>query len=821
MNRLSWWTIHVVVAIGLVGGVAACCMYPSHGWAQETPPAQTLPPVEVEPPREAPRPPSQTSARSPEGFNYGQPFPQGQPFSDYGLSSGQAVSPAGRPTSLAVTPSSVSVIENQGVTSLGKGGLSDMLQGQPGLWSSGFAGNPFDSPIAIRGFASETVNRTSLLMDGTSLNIPRQEVNTNFIFPELIERVEVLRGDGTIQFGDKAIGGAVNVILKKPRLHPGNFFGCEAGSWGSNREWAGINIVRDAVALGFFLGRYAQEGWRIYYGANDWEEPFRRPGPWALMNVHGTLNWKVTPSVTLDVSHLISDQRTGNYNPVDNDRWHRRDTRDIRPGAWGSRPFDDPGEERRDNLTTVKLLYHGDRRGNVECTWTGRTYDRSIKNFFSDTVGSDQRWTDFSLYLKYTRTDEASYIRNDLTLAMDYADGRFVREVRQIQGSAPWALRQSHSASNHGDRGLMAYWLVNQTRLWERLVLGLGYRREAYELKDLYSHIGATNATVRGRRDMNKSASQYSVGFIYDTELGSNVYYRHARTYRFPNFDDMVNLTWGYIWSHPDPIWLLDPEDGTLEEVAIRHWFTRNVYAGVTYYELDMDSEIFYGPDPTDAWGRSRNLNVPNVAHSGVECELMMKLTPRWTVKANYTRQKVIFRENWQPTDYLRRSTADKWLPLNPAEMAFLGLTYENEEWGFSGTISYNYMGSRYLIDDVFNQLPDLEPVKTGDIAVSQKFWDGNLELYAGIRNFSDRQYAVQGRYDSWGTPPFDILRWTNAGRTYFFGMKSSLAFERMRPPSTDDLMRMSRRLYDVANASLGSMGRLSQMVGQGGTLWR
>jgi len=283
--------------------------------AQQTSAAQSLPAVEVDPPGDRPPQPTTAPARPAEGFGFGEPIPQGQPFSDYALSRGEVVSPAGRPTNLAATPSAVGVIDNQGVTSLGKAGLSDVLQGQPGLWTSGFAGNPFDSPIAIRGFASETVNRTALLMDGTSLNLPRQEVNTNFIFPELIERVEILRGDGTIPFGDKAIGGAVNVILKKPRLHPGNFFGAEAGSWGTNREWAGVNIVRDTVALGMFFGRYCQEGWRIHYGSNDFENPVPRPGPWALMNVYGSLNWK--PALdrlsTLPLHRVLGAQGSRGY----------------------------------------------------------------------------------------------------------------------------------------------------------------------------------------------------------------------------------------------------------------------------------------------------------------------------------------------------------------------------------------------------------------------------------------------------------------------------------------------------------------------------
>ena len=78
------------------------------------------------------------------------------------------------------------------------------------------------------------------------------------------------------------------------------------------------------------------------------------------MNVYGSLNWKISPNLTLDVSHLISDQRVPNYFGIDKDRWQRRDIRDIRPDAYGYRAFDDPPEHRGDNFSMVKLLYTGE-----------------------------------------------------------------------------------------------------------------------------------------------------------------------------------------------------------------------------------------------------------------------------------------------------------------------------------------------------------------------------------------------------------------------------------------------------------------------------
>ncbi len=756
-------------------------------------PSEQLPSVQVQAPAVGG---ASRAARSEEGFGYGDPIPSGQPFSDFAPTSSEVVSATGQPQNIAAVPAAISVIENRGVSALGRTGLSDVVQGQPGVFSmGGFSGNAFDAPIAIRGFSNDTTNRTSLLWDGANLNMPRQETNTNFIFPELIERVEVLRSDGTIPFGDKAIGGSINVILRKPRLNPGTYFGAEAGSWGLNREWAATNIIKDSLALGIFMGRYSEQGWRTYYGNNDYEEPISRPGPWSLMNVYGSLNWRISPNLTLDVSHLISDQRVPNYSAIDQARWQRRDIRDIRPESWGGQTFADPPENRRDNFSMVKLLYTQERLGNLEITWAGRTYDRSIPFYFGGGSGSDQRWTDSSLYIKYTRTDQYSFLRNDLTLGLDYSSGRFVRETRAINGTLTGL---AHSGSTRGDRDSVGYWMMNQTRFWDRIILTLGYRTEDYDLKDLYSETTwSPGNTVRGRVNPNKSAAQYGLGFVYDRELGSDIYFKHSTPYRFPNFDDMINQSWGNGWSHPDSIWLLQPEDGALEEVGIRHWFTRNIFVGLTYYELDMNNEIYYGPDPNPTkGGYSRNLNVPNVSHSGVEIESLIRITPRWKVKSNYTRQNVYFGDNWQTTDALRRTTLDKWLTLNPRDMANVELIYDNREWGFSGMIAYHYVGSRFLLNDIFNEQPDLEASKWGDISFSQKFWDGLAELYFGVRNFSDRQYSPQGSYASYYMAPFDIQYFSAPGRTYFFGLKTKLDFDTMRVPTISDLTRMRQRLY-------------------------
>ncbi len=401
------------------------------------------------------------------------------------------------------------------------------------------------------------------------------------------------------------------------------------------------------------------------------------------------------------------------------------------------------------------------------------------------------------LQVKYSRTDRYEFLRNDIVIGNDHFDGRFNRVARQYETQG-WIAGMGFNNAQRGSRQSLSYYVMNQTKFWERLILGLGYRVEHYDLPNIYSKSSPTNIPLRARLDFRKSSTEYSFGLIYDKELGSNIYYKHSLPYRFPNFDDMINLLYPFPFASPEPIWLLDPEDGVQNEVAIRHWFTRNIYAGLTWYQLDMNNEIYYGPDPAYQGMYSRNLNVPLVSHSGIELEAFARLTPRWTVKGNFTKQKVIFRTNWQATDFLGRTTEDKWLTLNPEEMGNLTLSYDNKEWGFSAMISYHYIGTRYMINDIFNQWPDLAPAKWADIAFSQSFFDDQATLYFGVNNFSDAQYPIQGSIANWVPPTYGEapVWWSNPGRTFYCGLRSSMDFQRMRLPSVDDLTRMNRRLY-------------------------
>lgn len=120
------------------------------------------------------------------------------------------------------------------------------------------------SPI-IRGL---TGNQTLLMVDGVRLNNttyrygPNQYLNT--VAPLSLERVEVIRGSGSVLHGSDALGGVVNLITRTPRFSAGGSR-VDGTSWlrwmssamdRSGRVEVDLATSRVALLAGFDLRRF-------------------------------------------------------------------------------------------------------------------------------------------------------------------------------------------------------------------------------------------------------------------------------------------------------------------------------------------------------------------------------------------------------------------------------------------------------------------------------------------------------------------------------------------------------------------------------------
>jgi iron complex outermembrane receptor protein len=112
---------------------------------------------------------------------------------------------------IAETPASVETIDGDVVRARGDLTIQEAVSRATGVTFVGAPGNG-NTALTSRGFSGQ--GSIQLLVDGTRLYVASGTL-TFPIDPWTVERIDVLRGPSSIQFGEGAIGGAINVVMKK------------------------------------------------------------------------------------------------------------------------------------------------------------------------------------------------------------------------------------------------------------------------------------------------------------------------------------------------------------------------------------------------------------------------------------------------------------------------------------------------------------------------------------------------------------------------------------------------------------------------------
>jgi vitamin B12 transporter len=143
------------------------------------------------------------------------------------------VTPNYVPTALGRVGSTVSVVTREQIARSSSISVVDVLRTVPGVTviESGGPGATVD--VRIRGGEN---GHAVVLIDGVRVNEaarPHKEFDLSLLSPDMIERIEVLRGPQSAIYGSDAMGGVINIITRTPE--DGRHFSAtvEGGSYGT------------------------------------------------------------------------------------------------------------------------------------------------------------------------------------------------------------------------------------------------------------------------------------------------------------------------------------------------------------------------------------------------------------------------------------------------------------------------------------------------------------------------------------------------------------------------------------------------------------
>ena len=146
--------------------------------------------------------------------------------------------------------------------------LPEIIAQVPGVQLQSFFGgvNGAKTSVDIRGFGAFATANTLILINGRRLNdIDMAGVDLSTIPRDSIERIEITRGNsGAVLYGDNAVGGVVNIVLKNGVGGPPVAMRAEAGVGSFNQRMGSISAALNSGpwSTSFYGNAIKSDGYR-------------------------------------------------------------------------------------------------------------------------------------------------------------------------------------------------------------------------------------------------------------------------------------------------------------------------------------------------------------------------------------------------------------------------------------------------------------------------------------------------------------------------------------------------------------------------------
>ena len=224
--------------------------------AQQTP-SEQLPPIEVtsptDPNRTRAKPTYDEASTSRRVVPAAAPSTGTRPASGTGSnvasqSASQGAGGTGGRQFSGIVGTSATVITAEDIAHSPAQTLQEIIAQTPGVQLTSLFGgvNGAKTSVDLRGFGAFATSNTLVLINGRRLNdIDIAGVDFSTIPRDSIERIEITRGNsGAVLYGDNAVGGVINIVLKNGVGGPPVAMRAEAGVGSFNQRMA-VGLGRD------------------------------------------------------------------------------------------------------------------------------------------------------------------------------------------------------------------------------------------------------------------------------------------------------------------------------------------------------------------------------------------------------------------------------------------------------------------------------------------------------------------------------------------------------------------------------------------------
>ena len=603
--------------------------------------------------------------------------------------------------------------------------LPELLGHLGGLYTRNNSGDP-NLQIDLRGFGITGDQNTLVLLDGVRMNENDLSTTKLSAIPlQSIERIEILRGSGSVLYGGSATGGTINIITKgpKPSVTEGYLYG-GAGDYGTLEGRASANIAGADLGLAISGSHAESDNYRV----NNRSRQDNVSGDLRYFSGGSSLALKFGADIqrlqlpgVRDQNQLLSDPRGAST-----------------PGDWSTRDGNYATLLARHSVDAFDLA--------ADLGYRDQVATSKFANFGSF---SDTRTHSLVFSPRVSWNGEPLGLPTNLVVGVDVGDWDYGRRI----ATDPSTIA-SPFATTTGSQHSSAFYFLYHAQVAAPLKLSLGWRTQRVTDRVIQAGFGSSDQQQTQSADAGELGLQYALGGAWA------LFGRLGSSFRFATVDDNGLTSTGR---------LLEPQTAKNLDLGIEYR-DRGLRLRANLYRINLNNEIYFSPlvVPIGGFFPGANTNLSPTRREGLELAAQTPLAHGLTLSGNANFQSAKFRSGV----YGGVDTSGKDVPLVPNVLANLQLA-----WNFAprsqALAALSYAGRQRYDNDQANTFPQKMPAYTLlDLKLSQRLAEWTLS--ASINNVFDKAYYSYAIVNSFAcTTP--ICAYPQIGRNFFMSAELPL----------------------------------------------
>ncbi len=612
-----------------------------------------------------------------------------------------------------LVPYSISLIDKKEMDYFTKRSTPEMLMNTDGVFvqkTNHGGGSPF-----IRGL---TGNQTLLLLDGIRLNNsiyrygPNQYLNTVDVFS--IDRMEVARGTGSVQYGSDAIGGALQIFSIDPLLTKGKqeWHGSAIGKFMTDgMEKTGraqLEYNSEKVA---FLGGGTYRDFGDLVGGK--ETGVQSPSGYTEYAFDGKLLFALQENIQLTLASQFFNQ---SHVPV----YHKVVLENYLINEF---------QPQQRLMNYARLNIHGSKKAfdhiKFIASWQQNTENTSTqKNNSTKMQQDDNRINTLGFVADVTSNFSKSWSAN--SGAEYYHDNvSSSRTIISSDNSAP-PIEKRGLYPDDSKYGSFALYSLHHFTL-NNWILDGGVRFNSFKIKITDEDLGEVKITPE--------ALVFNVGAMYNLNRANHLYGTVSNGFRAPNIDDMGSL--GIIdFRYEIPAYNLKPEKSINYEIGYKLSLPK-FQANFAAYYMNLNQLITRAKvdgDSIEGYQVYKKENVGEAYIKGLEAAFLWKIVPGLDLNSSisYT--------------YGQNVTGDEPLRRVPPFNGKLAATYSLNKFFVSGELLFAGMQDRLAGGDISdNRIPEGGTPGWEVVNVFAGYQLAFAKMKVGFENIFNDDYRTHG----------------------------------------------------------------------------